>query len=308
MITLRRRAALLTGVLVAAALAVFFAARTRPEAKRPSRAAQTTKPSAPSRPADAKHTSARPRPEPPPAFTNDEPAPTLESIEELARHDAARALSIALGQTEASVRHAFLLATIRGWAKGDMEAAGKWVLGQAYMGEDEAWGAFFNGAVTQREDAIRYARQISSERPAQAEVVSQALISSLGQAGEYERAAQFAAENAESELAIKLLSSAYRQWSEQTPELATLSALTLKTPEARSFALQAAVPVWARTDPHGLAEKAKEFPAGPEKQLALTMALRAWTEKDFEAAAAWIMRWEPTGALSSVDLKFVMEN
>lgn len=253
------------------------------------------------------------RQEPPPLARSlslvDRPEqPTMDSIEHLATRNASEALSIALAQADPSVRQAFLLAVIRGWAKSNIDAAERWVLGQTYMGREEALDAFFNGAVTHREAAIRFAHQISRERPAQAEAFGQALISSLGQAGDYERAAQFAAEEETSDFAIKFLTSAYRQWSEQAPEAATLSALALRTPEARSFALQSTVPVWARVDPAALAEKARDFPAGPEKTLALTVALRAWFEKDLDATYAWVARWEPTGALSSVDLKFVLED
>lgn len=84
--------------------------------------------------------------------------------------------------------------------------------------------------------------------------------------------------------------------------------MTLKDTDCRFTALQSALHVWSEADPQALAEKARGFSAGPERTFALALALRAWLEKDLDTAWAWIVRWEPTGALSSVDLDLVVED
>ena len=231
---------------------------------------------------------------------------SCSALEELAAGDPASALDSALANADENLRQALLSAVLRGWAQVDMDAAGAWALSQRSFDRRVAFAALFSGAVNQPDEALRFAREIVRTHGADAGPSSDALIAVLCLSGEYEQAGRFATE-APITRALDQLSTVYRQWATQAPEPAWVSAMALPDRGLRLAAMETAVHVWAQTDPNALAEKARQSAPGPERTMALTMALRAWLEQDLEAASAWLMRWEPTGTLASVDLGLVIE-
>jgi hypothetical protein len=228
------------------------------------------------------------------------------TIGDLARRDPAAALSAALEQTDENVRRKLLALALCGWAQADLAAAGNWLLTHSHLDRTEAWRALFKGGICQPDEAVRFTREIAHTHPEEGDALEDALLNAFCGAGAYDQAAAFAAASRD-EHSVYRLGDVYLRWSEQAPESAWHSALELKNSGTRFTALEKTIYSWSRLDPRALAEKARQTSAGPERTLALTMALRTWLDQDLDAASAWLMRWEPTGTLASVDIGLVLE-
>lgn len=143
------------------------------------------------------------------------------------------------------------------------------------------------------EGAAILARQLAEKYPAQARDYGYALIAALQRAGEFERAASYAASDT-TETQRDLLIAAFHEWSRQQPEPAFNAATQVADAAAREIALQSVLSGWARANPESLAELAVDRPDGPEKTAALTKALREWVHRDPEKAGDWIAAHEST--------------
>ena len=135
--------------------------------------------------------------------------------------------------------------------------------------------------------AVRYVSQLAASDPESAEEYGSFLIIGLSEAGDYSRAAAWAATGAEPN--IDWLTSAYDRWAMAKPETAMLHALEIADPVRRRAAADAAIGAWAKTDPKALAESAVNFPAGQEKNLAIVAALRAWATTEPERVSEWML-------------------
>ncbi|HEX2855525.1 MAG TPA: hypothetical protein VHO24_19980 [Opitutaceae bacterium] len=232
--------------------------------------------------------------------------PGSVALEELARRDPFAALASALAEADETVRRTLLVSVLRGWARADVVGAGTWILSQSYLEHKVALAALFNGAMNRPDDAIRFAREAVRANSTEANACSEALISALCNAGKFEPAALFAANDAR-QIAAGLASTIYRRWGEQAPRPAWESALTLNEPGVRVAALESATHAWSLVDSKSLADAGRQLAAGPDRTLVLTMAIRAWLDQDLDAASAWVLRWVPTGTLEGVDLDLVLE-
>lgn len=115
-----------------------------------------------------------------------------------------------------------------------------------------------------------------------------ATIATLERQGEYANAAQFALT---STAAIRrdLIIAAFVGWGTHAPDAALAQAIAVPDPAARRLAYESLLTGWARTDPAELAHTAVHFPAGPERDTALTKALREWMHRDPWTAGDWLL-------------------
>lgn len=146
-------------------------------------------------------------------------------------------------------------------------------------------------AIEDPESAIAFTRQRAREDALNARAVGYAFISALQQAGEFDRAANYAITDA-SAFRRDLLIASYHEWGRQQPDLAVSSALRVSDAATRQIVLESALSGWAHTDAEGLAGFALNLPDGPEKSAALTKAMRAWLNEDPWKAGDWIAAHE----------------
>ena len=219
--------------------------------------------------------------------------------------DPAAALAEALAPANQDMRRSLLAAALRGWARVNLVAAGNWAQSQTWLEPNEAFAAVFSGAVSHPEEAMQYARELGRTYTMETGSCGDALVTALCDAGKYEQASQFGAEDATAPTAR--MTTIYRRWAQRSPESAWSSALALNDGVVRIAALEGAVHIWSQIDPQAVAELARQLPVGPERTMALTMVLRAWLDEDLDGAAAWLQRWEPTGTLAAVNLAAVLE-
>lgn len=221
-------------------------------------------------------------------------------LKELAASDPQRAIALARLERNDEVRPELFRALLEGWATRDLAKAGEWAMDQNDLHHDLAMSAVFNGAGAHPDAALLFAQQLSERFPERAQDYGSYLVFSLGRAGAYEQAADFATEG--DSLAVRdWIISAYGTWARHQPEAAVLAATDLGDPEKRSTAFRAAIYAWAQTDPKALVEYAGGFPAGDEKSFALIAALRAWRQREPHAAKAWIAKAGPIPGIATVD-------
>lgn len=211
------------------------------------------------------------------------------ALEDFAARDPNRALPLALEHSDSNFRSDLLQAVLRGWAGTDANAAADWALAQSHLEQGQAMAAVFNGAIKQPDKAARLGERLSAENPENAASYGGYLIFALGRVEKFETAANIAA-TAAAEFRTDLLTIAYHAWGQRQPKLALAAAAALTDPEMQRAAFQATVGGWARANPQELTEVAMNLPAGPDRKLALTTALRQWIDQDPAAAAEWARR------------------
>ena len=217
-------------------------------------------------------------------------------LEELAFNDPSRALAFAEAETDPELRDVLFQSALRGWAKKNPEDALAWVSTQTYLDRGVATAAVFHGAASDPENAVHLATQLSTDDPERAADYGSYLIAALDGAGEFNRAAQFAAEVSE-EYRVDLLNAAYAGWADRDPQAALTNLSRLNDPEIRRTAFDAAVSRWADHAPKAAAAYAVDLAPGHERTFALSVALRSWASADPTAAAEWINLLEPSPAL-----------
>ena len=228
--------------------------------------------------------------------------PVAETLEALAAHDPAKALALALGETDPAVRDERLQTVLRGWASTAPDAAANWTLTQSYLDQGLAMAAVFNSANRNPDAAVNLAQRLTAQHPENSTSYGGYLIFGLAQVGEFERAANFA-EASSAEIHTDLFTAAYTYWAKQQPERAVYAALKLDDPAKQNAAFQAAISGWARISPQDLTIAANQFPEGADRTLALTTGLRSWIEKDPAAAADWISRHKLTAKETEMALE-----
>lgn len=115
-----------------------------------------------------------------------------------------------------------------------------------------------------------------------------AAIATLERQGDYANAAQFALT---STAAIRrdLIIAAFVGWGTHAPDAALAQAIAVPDPAARRLAYESLLTGWARANASELANTALHFPAGPERDAALTKALREWMHRDPWTAGDWLL-------------------
>jgi hypothetical protein len=189
---------------------------------------------------------------------------------------------------------------------GGVGRAVAWVLAQDAATRDRLVAGMMDEAMQDRDAAEKFVRELSDRDPGRAATYGAHFIHALGRIGEHRRAAEFAATAAD-EWAVNWLTTAYHRWAQAEPADAFASAIAVEGPERRRAAWQAVIAGWAWSAPTQLAETAALFPPGPEKQLALIAALRAWADRDGAAAAAW-MRAHHDAFAGMAGLDRILEN
>lgn len=214
---------------------------------------------------------------------------TVESIQALAARDSSRALTLALAETDPQFRDELIQAALRVWADTDAMAAADWARSQTHIDRGLALAAVFNGASQHPDEAVRLGRRLAEENPEHADSYAGYLIFALNHEGRFELAANVAAASG-AEARTNLLTAAYCTWGEHQPSHALAAAMELKDPDMRRAAFEATLGGWAKANPQELSEVAIDLPAGPDRTLALTTALRHWIDQDPATAAEWAAR------------------
>lgn len=216
-------------------------------------------------------------------------------LEELARADPQRALSLAQNQPDWRLRDILRDASLRGWAAASPDAAGDWALGVRIEERRAVVAAVFQGAAAEDPAAAAsLALRLCAADPYPAGDYGHAAIAALVDAGAFAQAADFgAAMGAQNH--DYLFKSAYFEWARQRPAEALAAAGKITDPRLAAQARAQAITGWSWADAAGLAAHALTLPPGPERSQALAESLPLWLERHPEQAAAWIQA-NDTGA------------
>ena len=219
----------------------------------------------------------------------------IDALEKLAEQNPLRAIELARSEMNLRLRKQLLDAAFLGWGKTGAKDAAAWILAQPETALDHntAITAVLKGAVQNPDAAIQLTQWLSQQNPQQSREYGDALIYSLGQNGNYQRAADFAV-LADDDIRTELLSAAYGNWANYQPQNAAASALGISDADARRSALDAVIGGWGQIDPKGLADFAmNNLSDGDQKTHALSDALVIWAGNNAVDAANWINQFSP---------------
>jgi len=221
-----------------------------------------------------------------PAATRDRAA----LLEELARTDPQRALKLALAEPNLLVRDELRAAALRGWAAVAPDDAAAWAMAQTVLGERmKCVSAVLAGAVENPEEAVRVALEACASDPEPAGDYGHNLINALvDRMGDFAKAAEFARNAGMVDRQSYLIDSAYYQWAQHEPQRAFEELASITDPDARDAAMKGVIEGTADSNPHNLANYAKELPEGNDRSEILAVALPQWVGKDPAAALKWI--------------------
>jgi hypothetical protein len=214
----------------------------------------------------------------------------LAAIEKMAEKDPLGAIGMARNETNRQLRQQLLAAAFRGWGRTDAPAAADWILAQPSNSLDANTdiAAVLQGAAQNPDVAVQLTQQLSQKNPDQAREYGDALIYALGQNGNFQRAADFAATGSDG-LRTEWLAAAYGNWANYQPQNAAASAMQISDADEQHDALDAVIADWGQVDPKGLADFAEnDLPAGDQKTHALSQALVFWAASNPVDAANWI--------------------
>ncbi|HEU6449755.1 MAG TPA: hypothetical protein VFV23_15100 [Verrucomicrobiae bacterium] len=229
-------------------------------------------------------------------------AELISAIEKLAGTNPLRAVELARAEKNLRLRDQLLNAAFRGWGKMDAHAAANWILSQTPDAFDRnaAIASVFSGAVNDPDAAVQLAQRLVQQYPDNARDCGDALIYALAQKGNFESAADFAADGDNPQLRTEWLAAAYGSWANYQPQTAAASASGIADETARADALNAVISTWGPIDPEGLADFAENnLPAGDQKTRALSQALIFWASSNPLAAANWINHLGPSSDFDS---------
>lgn len=216
-------------------------------------------------------------------------------IEKMAKQDPQRALSLAAAQTNLRLRAALLRAALKGWGTADPEAAAAWAQTETVMDPAQAINALLQGAMQDPNKAVSVATALIQNNPNRAGEFGVDLVSALTEAGQFDRAANFAINSAPANREDLMLP-AYSRWAEFQPQTAIDNATQIADPGLRAAALNAIIVGWSPTDPKGLVDFAQNNLSGGEQDFALSSAIGFWADTDPLAAAIWINQNNPGAA------------
>jgi len=220
----------------------------------------------------------------------------IAALEQLAEQNPARALEIARAESNERLRGQLMDAVFRGWGKTNPYAAADWIASQPAetFNYSTAVASLFKGAVANPDTAVALAQRLISQSPDQARDYGDALIYAFAQAGNFQRAADFAA-STDSQHRTEWLSAAYGSWANYQPENAAAGALAIENPDVRSDALNAVIAGWEQIDPKGLANFAvNNLPDSFQKTQALSQSLVQWAAENPTDAANWLNQFGTT--------------
>ena len=212
-----------------------------------------------------------------------------QALQDLARHDPARAMALALSEANVMLRERLRNAVLKGWAATSPEKAADWSLALPPADRRPALVAVFSGAVEHPAEAAQLGKKLCAQIPAEAEDYGQLLISALTESGAYETAARFAQEN-ESEHGPAWLNAAYYQWAMRQPEPALKAFGMIADPATRSHAFLGLTAGWAEANPAAVASYALNLPAGSDRAEALGQMLSQWATRDPLTASEWMLK------------------
>jgi hypothetical protein len=215
-------------------------------------------------------------------------------LEELARTDPQRALSLSQNQPDWRLRDILRDASLRGWASVAPDAAADWALSVRSEDRRAVVGAVLQGAAANPDATVRLALRLCAADTEPAGDYGHAAIAALVDAGAFAQAADFGSAMGADKYAF-LFKSAFFQWARQRPTEAFAAAEKITDPQLAAQARAQAITGWSWADAAGLANHALKLPAGPERNQALSEALPLWLERYPEEAAAWIQK-NDTGA------------
>ena len=217
-------------------------------------------------------------------------------IEKMAEQDPQRAIALAAAQTNLRLRAALLRSALKGWGTADPEAAAKWAQSETVMDHAQAVNALLQGAVQDPDKAISVTAALIQNDSSRASEFGGDLISALTEAGQFDRAANFAA-NSAANSREDLMLPAYSRWAEFQPQAAMASAMQITDPGLRDTALNAIIVGWSPTDPKGMVEFAQNNLPAWQQSSALSSAIGFWADSDPVAAATWINQNNPCPAI-----------
>ena len=209
------------------------------------------------------------------------------AIEELASSDPQRAISVAARENNFRLRTALLRSALTGWGRTNPEAAATWAESQTLVDRGDAFGALFQGAVSNPERAIDLVSSLLQKTPRRSAEYGSKLISAFVEAGQFERAANFALTSPTQNREDWMLP-AYSRWAEFQPQAAAASAMQLADPTARAEAMNAVIIGWSPSDPKGLIEFSKKNLSPSQQNAVVARAIGFWASSDPVAAANWI--------------------
>ena len=212
-----------------------------------------------------------------------------QMLERLAASDSKRAMELAQAEENLKFREELVHAALRGWGGVAPMDALTWALALPKPGEREAAVAIaFAGAIAANpEEAMRAGKRLIAQGPNNAAEYGCRMIDSLCDAGNFDKAVQFAG-GGESTQRESWMGLAYSRWAALQPEEAAKAASELVDPEVRNQALHGVVGGWAQADPAALTQFLTQLPAGGDRGVMLGQALRSWVNLDPEAASRWI--------------------
>jgi hypothetical protein len=213
-------------------------------------------------------------------------------IEKMAESDPQRAIALAAAQTNLRLRAALLRAALKGWGTTDPEAAAKWAQSETVMDRGQAINALLQGAVQDPDKAVSVTTELTQNDSSRAGEFGADLISALTEAGQFDRAANFAV-NSPANCREDLMLPAYSRWAEFQPQAAFASAALIADPDLRDTALNAIIVGWSPTDPQGMVEFAQNNLSAGQQDSALSRAIGFWAGSDPIAAATWINQNNP---------------
>ena len=213
-------------------------------------------------------------------------------IEKLAEQDPQRALALATAQTNLRLRAALLRAALKGWGKTQPEAAVEWARTQTVMDSAQAISALLQGTVQDPDKAVSVTSALIQNDASRADEFGGDLISALTEAGQFERAATFAATGPVNCREGWLLP-AYSRWAEFQPQAAMANAMQITDAGVREEAMNAIVVGWSPSDPKGMLEYAQNHLSAGLQSTALQNAIGFLADSDPAAAATWINQNDP---------------
>jgi hypothetical protein len=154
---------------------------------------------------------------------------------------------------------------------------------------DVGLSALFDGLAGDPEMAIASAQTLAQEFPELAPDLCAHLVAALGRAGAHSAAAEFARAG-EGSAGQAWTTTAFFEWGRADPTGALPALDAIADADRRHAAFQALVSGWAKQDPQRLLEAFPDFPPGWDQRFAVITGLRAWIQRDPEAAAAWVAR------------------
>jgi hypothetical protein len=208
-------------------------------------------------------------------------------IEELARTDHDRALTLAANDDNWRLREIFRDAALRGWASTAPDAAGDYALALRAEDRRAAVAAVLQGTSNDPNETVRLALRLSQADPGPAGDYGHAAIATLVDNGHFADAVKFSRE-AGTETHPYLLKSAFFQWARNQPDEAFAACAQIEDQTLQSRARDEVISGWAWADPKALADYALKASSADARKAALNEALPLWMEREPEVAINWI--------------------